>query len=157
MKRTILIALTLTTAFCFGFAFKTIITTKDNNKMEKVTGIGGIFFKCKDPQKMKEWYKTHLGLNTNEYGANFEWREASDSTKIGSTQWSPFAETTKYFEPSTKDFMINYRVADLEALVEELKKEAVTIVDKIETYDYGKFVHIIDMEGNKIELWEPND
>ena len=125
--------------------------------MKKVTGIGGIFFKCKDPKKMKEWYKTHLGLNTNEYGANFEWREESDTTKKGSTQWSPFAETTKYFEPSTKDFMINYRVADLEALVEELKKEGVTIVDKIETYDYGKFVHIIDMEGNKLELWEPMD
>ena len=125
--------------------------------MKKVTGIGGIFFKCKDPNKMKEWYKTHLGLDTNEWGATFEWGEASDATKKGSTQWSPFAETTKYFEPSTKDFMINYRVADLEALVEELKKEGVTIVDNIETYDYGKFVHIIDMEGNKIQLWEPID
>ena len=125
--------------------------------MKKVTGIGGIFFKCKDPGKMKEWYKTHLGLDTNDYGAAFEWRDASDSTKKGSTQWSPFAESTKYFAPSTKEFMINYRVADLEALVEELKKEGVTIVDEIESYDYGKFVHIIDMEGNKIELWEPKD
>lgn len=125
--------------------------------MKKVTGIGGIFFKCNDPDKMKEWYKTHLGLDTNEYGATFEWKEASNSTKNGSTQWSPFPETTKYFEPSAKDFMINYRVADLEALVEELKKEGVTIVDTIETYEYGKFVHIIDMEGNKIQLWEPYD
>ncbi|WP_166921851.1 VOC family protein [Flavobacterium poyangense] len=125
--------------------------------MKKVTGIGGIFFKCNDPGKMREWYKKHLGLDTNEYGATFEWKEASDSGKNGSTQWSPFPENTKYFEPSTKDFMINYRVADLEALVEELKKEGVTIVDAIETYDYGKFVHIIDMEGNKIELWEPYD
>lgn len=125
--------------------------------MKKVTGIGGIFFKCNDPDKMKEWYKTHLGLDTNEYGATFEWKQASDSTKNGSTQWSPFPETTKYFEPSAKDFMINYRVADLEALVEELKKEGVTIVDTIETYEYGKFVHIIDMEGNKIQLWEPYD
>lgn len=106
---------------------------------------------------MKEWYKTHLGLDTNDYGANFEWREESDPAKKGSTQWSPFAESTKYFEPSTKEFMINYRVDNLEALVEELKKEGVTIVDKIESYDYGKFVHIIDMEGNKIELWEPVD
>ena len=125
--------------------------------MNKVTGIGGIFFKCKDPNKMKAWYQTHLGLNTNEYGATFEWRQASDSTKKGSTQWSPFAETTKYFEPSTKDFMINYRVENLEGLVEQLKKEGVTIVDKIETFDFGKFVHIIDVEGNKIELWEPGD
>ena len=77
--------------------------------------------------------------------------------KKGSTTWSPFAETSNYFEPSTKDFMINYRVSDLEALVEELKKEGVTIVDKIETYDYGKFVHIMDPEGNKLELWEPAD
>ncbi len=125
--------------------------------MKKVTSIGGFFFKCKDPNKMKEWYKTHLGLNTTDWGVTFEWRQAEDPTKKGSTQWSPFAETTKYFDPSTKDFMINYRVADLEALVEELKKEGVTIVDKIENSDYGKFVHIIDMEGNKIQLWEPNE
>ncbi|EJL69617.1 VOC family protein [Chryseobacterium populi] len=123
--------------------------------MKKVTGIGGVFFKCRDVNKMKEWYKTHLGLDTNDYGATFEWKEADDPTRDGSTQWSPFPETTKYFEPSEKEFMINYRVADLEALVEELKKEEVTIVDDIATYDYGKFVHIIDMEGNKIELWEP--
>jgi len=125
--------------------------------MKKVTGIGGIFFKCKDPNKMKEWYKTHLGFDTNEYGASFEWRQAADTTKKGSTQWSPLAETTKYFEPSTKDFMINYRVENLEELVEQLKKEGVTIADKIETFDYGKFVHIIDVEGNKVELWEPTD
>jgi len=125
--------------------------------MAKVTGIGGIFFKCKDAKKISEWYKTHLGMDTNQYGANFEWREAEDPTKTGSTQWSPFDEKTKYFEPSTKDFMINYRVENLEALVEQLKSEGVTIVDKIETYDYGKFVHIIDVEGNKVQLWEPTD
>jgi predicted enzyme related to lactoylglutathione lyase len=125
--------------------------------MKKVTGIGGIFFKCNDPNKMREWYKTHLGFDTNDYGATFEWKDKSDSSINGSTQWSPFPETTKYFEPSTKDFMINYRVADLEALVVELKKESITIVDEIQTYDYGKFIHIIDIEGNKIELWEPKD
>jgi predicted enzyme related to lactoylglutathione lyase len=155
MTKSIFIFLTLATTFCLGFAFKTVITSNNNHTMKKVTGIGGIFFKCKDPKRMKDWYKTHLGLNTNDYGATFEWREESDSTKKGQTQWSPFDETTKDFEPSTKDFMINYRVADLEGLVEELKKEGVTIVDKIESYDYGKFVHIIDMEGNKVELWEP--
>ena len=159
MKKTILITFALAISFLLGFAFKTITTkqNKDKTTMKKVTGIGGIFFKCKDPKKMKEWYKTHLGLNTNDYGATFEWRDAADSTKKGSTTWSPFAETTKYFEPCTKDFMINYRVDDLEALVEELKKEGVTIVDKIETYDYGKFVHIMDMEGNKVQLWEATD
>ena len=125
--------------------------------MKKVNGIGGIFFKCKDPKAMKEWYKTNLGLNTNDYGATFEWREDTDPSKKGSTTWSPFSETTKYFEPSTKDFMINYRVENLEVLVEELRKENITIVDKIETYEYGKFVHILDLEGNKIQLWEPAD
>ncbi|MFZ1799094.1 MAG: VOC family protein [Chitinophagaceae bacterium] len=125
--------------------------------MKKVTGIGGVFFKCKDTKKMNEWYATHLGLNTSQYGTTFEWVDASDSTKKGSTTWNPFPETTNYFEPSTKDFMINYRVENLEALVEELKKEGVTIVDQIESFDYGKFVHIMDPEGNKIELWEPVD
>jgi len=87
----------------------------------------------------------------------FEWRQGADTTQKGFTQWSPFKETTKYFEPSSKDFMINYRVDNLEGLVELLKNENVTITDKIETAEYGKFVHIIDLEGNKVELWEPND
>ena len=159
MKKTTLIILALATAFGFGFAFKTIIAKQsgDQKKMKKVTGIGGIFFKCKDPKKMREWYQAHLGLNTNQYGAVFEWRQGADTTKKGFTQWSPFAETTKYFEPSTKDFMINYRVENMEGLVEQLKNEGVTISDNVETFEYGKFVHIIDVEGNKIELWEPND
>ena len=125
--------------------------------MKKVTGIGGIFFKCKDPNKVMEWYKTHLGLDTSPYGASFEWRQAEEPAKKGTTQWSPFAETTNYFAPSSSDFMINYRVENLEALVAELKKEGVTIVDDIEASEYGKFVHIIDVEGNKVELWEPNE
>ncbi len=123
--------------------------------MKKVTGIGGIFFKSKDPVATNEWYKTHLGFDVTPYGTSFEWLHTDDATKKGTTQWNPFKETTKYFEPSTKDFMINYRVDDLEALVEELKKENVTICDSIESYDYGKFVHILDNEGNKIQLWEP--
>lgn len=125
--------------------------------MKKVTGIGGIFFKCKDPEKIKEWYNKNLGLQTDEYGTSFEWRPGDDPTKKGFTQWSPFPENTKYIEPSAKDFMINYRVENIEALVEELKKDGVIILDEIETYDYGKFVHILDIEGNKIELWEPVD
>ena len=159
MKNITLITLALATSFCFGFAFKSIITdnANDNTTMKRVTGIGGIFFNCKDPGKMREWYKTNLGLNTNQYGAVFEWRQAADSTKKGFSQWTPFKEKTKYFEPSTKEFMINYRVENLGTLVEELKKEGVTVTDTIETFDYGKFVHIMDMEGNKIELWEPND
>lgn len=128
-----------------------------NIAMGKVTGIGGIFFKCKDPDKMKEWYSKNLGLQTDQYGTTFEWRQSDDSKKKGYTQWSPFTDTTTYFAPSSKDYMINYRVDDIESLVEQLKKQGVTIVDEIEAFEYGKFVHILDMEGNKIELWEPND
>ena len=159
MKKTLLMTFVIAGSFGLGFAYHHLINNSStgNNELIKVTGIGGIFFKCKDPKKMREWYKVHLGLNTNQYGAVFEWRQATDSTRKGYTQWSLFKDSSKYFEPSTKDFMINYRVADLGALVEVLKKEGVTIADKIETYDYGKFVHIIDMEGNKIELWESND
>jgi predicted enzyme related to lactoylglutathione lyase len=125
--------------------------------MKRVTGIGGIFFKCKDPDQMKEWYKTHLGLDTDQYGTTFEWRQAEDVNQKGFTQWSPFSEKTKYFDPSSKEFMINYRVENLEALVEILKSEGVIITDDIEVFEYGKFVHIMDIEGNKIELWEPVD
>lgn len=159
MKKTTLFVLAIASSFCFGFAFNSMITKpgRDQGELKRVTGIGGIFFKCKDPEKVREWYQTHLGLTTNEYGCVFEWRQGADTTKKGFTQWSPFKETTKYFEPSTKEFMINYRVDNLVALVEQLKKEGVTITDTIESYDYGKFVHIMDIEGNKIELWEPND
>ncbi|MDN3655991.1 VOC family protein [Ferruginibacter paludis] len=157
MRKILFTMLVFAAAFLSGFAFKSVISkqNKQTIKMKKVTGIGGIFFKCKDPKKMTAWYQQHLGLNTNPYGASFEWYEGADSTKKAQTQWTPFAETTKYFEPSTKDFMINYRVENLEALVEELTKNGVIIVDTIETYDYGKFVHILDAEGNKVELWEP--
>jgi len=124
---------------------------------KRVTSVGGIFFKCKDPQKMRDWYSRHLGLQTDKYGTNFEWYQGSDSTKKGFTQWSPFKETTKYFEPSTKDFMINYRVENILWLVDQFKKEGVTIVDTVQVFEYGKFVHIMDVEGNKIEIWEPND
>lgn len=158
MKKTMLMLLIIVASFFSGFTFKTILTQReDKQPMKKVTGIGGIFFKCKDPGKTKEWYQKHLGISSTQYGTVFEWYENPDSTKKGQTTWSPFKETTKYFEPSTKDFMINYRVENLEALVEELKKDGVTIVDTIESYDYGKFVHIMDLEGNKVELWEPKD
>lgn len=127
------------------------------DKEPRVTGIGGIFFKSEDPQKLKEWYNKHLGLQTDQWGTNFEWRQADAVTQKGFTQWSPFSETTTYFEPSGRDFMINYRVENLEVLMEKLKSEGITILDEIEEYEYGKFVHILDLEGNKVELWEPDD
>ncbi len=128
---------------------------KVNRKEKKVTGVGGVFFKCKDPEKLREWYKDHLGLNTDQYGTSFESRDSEDPSTKTYLQWSPFTDKTKYFEPSQKEFMINYRVEDLEKLVIELRKEGVEILDDIETFEYGKFVHIMDIDGNKIELWEP--
>jgi predicted enzyme related to lactoylglutathione lyase len=144
-------------AFFTGYAFKGMSGPPEDAKPKRVTSIGGVFFKCKDPKKLKEWYKTHLGLNTDQYGTSFEWRRSEDSTKYGYTQWSPFKETTTYFGSSDKQWMINYRVANLEWLIKELKKEGINPVDTMETYDYGKFIHIMDPEGNKIELWEPDD
>lgn len=125
--------------------------------MKKVTGIGGIFFKSKNPEKMNSWYSQNLGLVTDKYGSLFEFRNSDNPEQREYTQWSPFKEDTNYFEPSTKEFMINYRVDNLEALVAELKNNNVKILDEIESFDYGKFIHIMDPEGNKIELWEPID
>ncbi|MBK9191534.1 MAG: VOC family protein [Crocinitomicaceae bacterium] len=125
--------------------------------MKKVTGIGGIFFKCENPEKTRKWYADNLGLVTNEYGSLFESRDTEKPEQKNYLQWSPFKSDTKYFSPSEKEFMINYRVENLKALVEELKKSGVTICDEIEEFDYGKFVHIMDPDGIKIELWEPVD
>lgn len=136
---------------------KQIMKNDKKKSKKKVTGIGGIFFKCKNPEKMRNWYSKNLGLVTNEYGSLFEFRESDTPEQKGYLQWSPFSEKTKYFEPSAKGFMINYRVENIEDLVKELKAAGVTILDTIEKFDYGKFVHIMDIEGNKIELWEPVD
>jgi predicted enzyme related to lactoylglutathione lyase len=123
----------------------------------KVTGIGGIFFFSDDPDKTKAWYTEHLGLATDQWGSTFEFRNAHRPDEINYLQWSPFKSGSTYFAPSTKEFMINYRVQNIEAMVENLRAAGVTIVDEIETYDYGKFVHILDPEGHKLELWEPID
>ena len=125
--------------------------------MKRVTGIGGIFFKCKEPEKVKKWYNDHLGIKSDQYGGAFIWREHSDPDHKGYTAWSPFSDNTTYFSPSTKDFMFNYRVENLEALLAALKEEGVTIIGEVEEYDYGKFGWILDLDGNKIELWEPKD
>jgi len=122
---------------------------------KRVTGLGGFFFKTQDPKAVKEWYKNHLGLNTDDYGCTFWWKD-EEGNKC-STQWSPFKDDTKYFEPSKKEFMMNFRVENLEELLKVLRKEGVEVVGKMEEYDYGKFGWILDSEGNKIELWEPID
>ena len=128
-----------------------------NDTTPKVTGIGGIFFKSKNPQDVREWYGKNLGLAIDPYGSPFEFRNANRPDEINYLRWSPYEEGTEDFNPSKKEFMINYRVQNLEALVKQLKANGVTIIDTIQTYEYGKFVHVMDIEGNKLELWEPID
>jgi phosphoglycerate dehydrogenase-like enzyme/predicted enzyme related to lactoylglutathione lyase len=121
----------------------------------RVTGIGGVFFKSANPKELVGWYGKHLGLKTDDYGSTFWWKDKSGNDCC--TQWSPFKDDTKYFQPSEKQFMQNFRVANLELLLGKLAEEGVTIVGEMETFDYGKFGWILDPEGNKIELWEPID
>ena len=124
----------------------------------KVTGIGGIFFFSGNLQETKEWYTKNLGIEINEWGSSsFESRNIDRPDEINSLQWKPFKKGDESFSPSKKDFMINYRVQNMEGLVNKLKENGVTILDPIATYDFGKFVHIMDAEGNKIQLWEPKD
>ena len=122
---------------------------------KRVTGIGGVFFKTKDPAAVKDWYNKHLGLNTDQWGCTFWWKD-KDGNEC-STQWSPFKEDTEYFKPSEKEFMMNYRVENLEELLETLKAEGVQVMEEMQIVEEGKFGWIMDCDGNKIELWEPND
>lgn len=123
--------------------------------MRRVTGLGGVFFKANDPQKLYEWYDRHLGIKKGEHGISFLWREAENAKKLGMTAWALFAKDTRYFDPSRANFMLNYRVENLDALLEALRSEGVEIDPKREDYDYGRFAWIMDPEGNRIELWEP--
>jgi predicted enzyme related to lactoylglutathione lyase len=131
--------------------------TPSTDAVPKVTGIGGIFFFSENPKETKEWYGKNLGLEIDDYGSVFEFRNANRPDEINYLRWSPFEKGSDYFAPSKKEFMINYRVQNIEGLVKKLKENGVTVLDEIEAYDYGKFVHILDPEGHKIELWEPVD
>ena len=117
--------------------------------MQKVTGIGGVFFKAKDPEKLMKWYEEHLGIPFQHGYIEF--------TAPGGTVFSIKKADTTEFDPSKKDFMLNFRVADLRSLLSELREKGVTIVGELEEYDYGRFGNIVDPEGNKIQLWEPAD
>lgn len=136
---------------------KSECSTPPQDTTPKVTGIGGIFFFSNDPEKTREWYAQNLGLEVNQWGSSFESRNVNKPEEINYLQWSPFKVGSDYFAPSKKEFMINYRVQNIERLIVKLKENGVTVLDEIATYDYGKFVHIMDAEGNKIELWEPVD
>ena len=123
----------------------------------KVTGIGGIFFGSENPKEIREWYSEKLGIVLDDYGAAFEFRNANRPEEINYLRWTPMKQGNDYFLPSKKELMINYRVQNIEGMVRNLKGKGVTVLDSISTYEYGKFVHIMDPEGNKIELWEPID
>lgn len=151
MKQFLLLALCAAVAFAAGRATAPVV-----NDAPRTTGIGGIFFKSGDPAALRSWYQHHLGMPMNEYGAVVEFGNA-DGAGYGHLQWSVFGERTKYFAPSPKEFMINYRVAHLDRLVERMRAEGVTFTDSIERYEYGAFIHAMDPDSNKIELWEPID
>ncbi|MCT4663922.1 MAG: VOC family protein [Flavobacteriales bacterium] len=122
--------------------------------MAKITGIGGVFFVAEDQAKLKAWYRDILGIPVNDFGHMFR---CEDSDEFCMLQWSIFEKETNYLEPSTKKMMINYRVDNLEEFIEEIKAKGVEPVDDMSVYPYGKFVHYMDPEGNKIELWEPKN
>lgn len=133
------------------------VTIASDVTTPKVTGIGGIFFGTENPEAIRTWYGENLGLAIDDYGSPFEFRNANRPKEINYLRWSPFDRKADGFLPSKKEFMINYRVQNIEGLVKKLQKNGVTILDTIETFAYGKFVHLMDPEGNKIELWEPVD
>ncbi|HMG82647.1 MAG TPA: VOC family protein [Ferruginibacter sp.] len=131
-------------------------STSPVDTIPKVTGIGGIFFFSDNPQETKEWYVKNLGLTISEWGSSsFESRNIDRPDEINSLQWQPFKKGDESFSPSKKDFMINYRVQNIEGLIKKFKENGVTILDSLVTYEFGKFLHIMDAEGNKIQLWEP--
>jgi predicted enzyme related to lactoylglutathione lyase len=123
--------------------------------MKRVTGIGGIFFKAVDPEKLRAWYAKHLQLAIERWGGvAFKWRDQEDPKREGYTVWSPFENDTNYFEPSKKPFMINFRVENLDSVLQQLRAEGVTIDEKREESELGKFGWIMDPEGNRVELWQ---
>lgn len=123
--------------------------------MKRVTGLGGIFFKTNDPNKTREWYKAHLGIESESWGAQFNSRDYDNPEKTGYSVWSPFKSNTTYFEPSEKPFMINYKVENLTELIKALKNEGIEIIGEMVDGEFGKFAWIMDPDGNKLELWEP--
>jgi predicted enzyme related to lactoylglutathione lyase len=152
MKKFTLMGL-LCAAFLLGYGFSRV--THPVNSGPRVTGIGGIFFKAKDPKALRAWYGKNLCIRMSDYGSTFEWHQGMDSTKKGFTSWALFKESTKYFAPSDKPFMINYRVEGLDQLLATMKTAGILPVDSVQRTSGGNFVHLMDPEGNKIELWEP--
>ena len=128
--------------------------TTGENQTERVNGIGGVFFKVREPKKMAAWYRDQLGIQSKGGYADFTWRDKDHPEEMGHTTWAMFPTNTKYFGPSSSSLMINYRVANLDRMLEQLRRNGVKL-EKVEDFDYGRFAWIIDPEGNRIELWEP--
>ncbi len=124
------------------------------SQMERVTGIGGVFFKVKDPKGMAAWYRTNLGIQSRNGYTQFSWRDKDHPEEMGRTVWAIFPTNTTYFGPSSSSLMINYRVSNLDRMLEQLRTSGVKI-EKVEDTDYGRFAWITDREGNRIELWQP--
>jgi len=122
--------------------------------MARIKGIGGVFFKSNEPEKLREWYRENLGIESESYGYCFQWIEKNTGKELYTT-WTPFSNSTKYFSPSDKEYMINFIVDDLFEILDEFKKKGVKVLPEIEQSEFGKFGWIIDSEGRKIELWEP--
>jgi predicted enzyme related to lactoylglutathione lyase len=123
--------------------------------MKKVIGIGGIFFKSKDPKALGEWYEKHLGIKNQGWGVQFMVNDLNNDVKDAYQLWSPFKADTTYFEPSTQPFMINFVVDDLAALLKQLRADGVNVMEKTDEGEFGNFGWCMDPEGNKIELWQP--
>ncbi|MFC4655054.1 VOC family protein [Rheinheimera marina] len=124
--------------------------------MQRVTGIGGVFFKAKDPKALAAWYQTHLGVPLEDWGgAVFQWKSPDNPSGTGCTVWSPFAADTSYFGSGGQGFMLNFRVADLAALLQLLRDEGCQVDDNTEDSEFGKFGWVTDPEGNRVELWQP--
>ncbi len=123
--------------------------------MGKVTGIGGVFFKTADPEATRSWYRDHLGVDAGPWGKTFHWRDVNSPDKVGSTVWSPFAADTDYFGAGPQPFMVNYRVEDLDGLLDTLRAAGVTVDERIEEQPYGRFAWVVDPDGRRVELWEP--
>jgi uncharacterized protein YndB with AHSA1/START domain len=133
-----------------------IETDKPERTKPEVTGIGGIFFKAEDAVKLREWYKTHLGIKVEDYGgAAFNWREAEDAERKGMTIWSIFASDTRYLDPSHKPFMLNYRVQSLDEMLAYLRSQNIEVDERVEDSEFGRFGWAMDIEGNRIGLWQP--
>ncbi len=165
MRYGLWIACLMALSFALGMMLESARASSSGENDTRVTGIGGIFFKARDPRKLADWYRQHLGIDLKSTGSSatspqyhaFEWKEKDNPGKTGATVYSIFSDQTKYFDPSRASFMINYRVANLDRILGELKKEGVTVDDKTDDEPNGRFGWAIDPEGNRFELWEPKE